>query len=73
MEIVKLNEIEYINCDDVFKKAPIYCKDSRNGRELIKNKKIKDFIYARLKENKWTITDGKSYKYDKILFKKSFK
>jgi len=72
MEIVKLNEIEYINCDDVFKKAPIYCKDSRNGRELIKNKKIKDFIYARLKENKWTITDGKSYKYDKILFKKSF-
>jgi hypothetical protein len=72
MEIVKLNEIEYINCDDFFKKAPIYCKDSRNGRELIKNKKIKDFIYVRLKENKWIITDGKSYKYDKILFKKSF-
>jgi len=72
MEIVKLNDIEYINCDDFFKKAPIYCKDSRNGRELIKNKKIKDFIYVRLKENKWIITDGKSYKYDKILFKKSF-
>jgi hypothetical protein len=72
MEIVKLNEIEYINFDDFFKKAPIYCKDSRNGRELIKNKKIKDFIYVRLKENKWIITDGKSYKYDKILFKKSF-
>ena len=72
MEIVKLNDIEYINCDEFFKKAPIYCKDSRNGRELIKNKKIKDFIYVRLKENKWIITDGKSYKYDKILFKKSF-
>jgi hypothetical protein len=41
MEIVKLNEIEYINCDDVFKKAPIYCKDSRNGRELIKNESLK--------------------------------
>ena len=72
MEIIRLNEIEYINCDDVFKKAPIYCKDSRNGRELIKNKKIKDYIYVRLKENKWIITDGKSYKYDKILFKKLF-
>ena len=72
MEIIRLNEIEYINCDDVFKKAPIYCKDSRNGRELIKNKKIKDFIYVRLKENKWIISDGKSYKYDKILFKKLF-
>ena len=45
---------------------------SKNGRELIKNKKIKDFIYARLKDNKWSITDGKSYKYDKILIKKLF-
>ena len=72
MEIVKLNEIEYINCDDFFKKAPIYCKDSRNGRELIKNKKIKDFIYVRFKDNKWIITDGKSPKYDKILFTDTF-
>jgi len=72
MEMITLNDIEYFNCDDIFEKAPIYCKDCRNGRELIKNKKIKDFIYARLKDNKWTITDGKSYKYDKILFKKSF-
>ena len=30
MEIVKLNDIEYINCDEFFKQAPIYCKDSRN-------------------------------------------
>ena len=72
METIKINDIEYINSENIFKKAPIYCKNSRNGRELIKNKKIKDFIYVRLKENKWIITDGKSYKYDKILFKKTF-
>ena len=39
METITINDIEYINSEDVFIKAPIYCKDSRNGRELIKNKK----------------------------------
>jgi len=72
MEMITINDIEYYNSEDVFNKAPIYCKDCRNGRELIKKKKIKDFIYAKPKDNKWTITDGKSYKYDKILLLKSF-
>jgi hypothetical protein len=72
MNTVKINDIEYINSEDIFIKAPIYCKDSRNGRELIKNKKIKDFIYAKLKDNNWIISNGKSYKYDKILLLKSF-
>ena len=74
MEIITINgsTSEYINSEDVFIKAPIYCKDSRNGRELIKNKKITDFIYAKPKENKWIISNGKSYKYDKILLLKSF-
>jgi hypothetical protein len=71
METITINDIEYINSEDVFKKAPIYCKDSRNGRELIKNKKIKDFIFAKPKENKWNLSDGKSYKYDKVLLKKT--
>ena len=56
MEIIIINDIEYINSEDIFKKAPIYCKDCKNGRELIKNKKIKDFIYAKPKENKWVKT-----------------
>ena len=72
METITINDIEYINSEDVFIKAPIYCKDSRNGRELIKNKKITDFIYAKPLENKWIISNGKSYKYDKILLLKSF-
>ena len=72
METITINDIEYINSEDVFKNAPIYCKDCRNGRELIKNKKINDFIYAKPKDNKWIISNGKSYKYDKILLLKSF-
>jgi hypothetical protein len=73
MNTITINDIEYINSEeDVFIKAPIYCQDSRNGRELIKNKSIKDFIYAKPKDNNWIISNGKSYKYDKILLLKSF-
>ena len=63
---------EYILVENIFNKAPVYCKESRNGRELIKNKKITDYIYAKIKDGIWIQSDGKSYKYDKILIKKSF-
>jgi len=72
METITIRDNEYILVENIFNKAPIYCKDSRNGRELIKNKKITDFIYAKIKEGVWIQSDGKSYKYDKILLKKSF-
>ena len=65
MNTITINDTEYINSEDVFIKAPIYCKDSRNGRELIKNKSIKDFIYAKPKDNNWIISNGKSYKWQK--------
>ena len=59
MDTITINDStsEYINSEDIFIKAPIYCKDSRNGRELIKNKKIIDFIYSKNKpkENKWIV------------------
>lgn len=70
MADIIINNKNYLLSDDLFKKAPIYCKDSRNSRELIKNKKLTDkqYIFARQMENKWIISDGKSRKYDKILF-----
>ena len=73
MNTVIINDIEYIVLgDEFFNKAPIYCKKSRNPRELVKTKKITDFIFAREIQNIWTVTNGKTYKYDKILLKKSF-
>jgi hypothetical protein len=72
MEIITIKNNEYILVENIFNKAPVYCKESRNGRELIKNKKITDYIYAKIKEGVWIQSDGKSYKYDKILLKKSF-
>ena len=72
MEIITIKNNEYILVENIFNKAPVYCKESRNGRELIKNKKITDYIYAKIKEGNWIQSDGKSYKYDKILLKKEF-
>lgn len=72
MSIV-IKNTEYILADKLFTLLPLYCKDSRNGRELVKNKNLKDnYIFGRLVNNEWTISDGKSKKFDKILFKKDF-
>jgi hypothetical protein len=65
----------YIHSDYIIKKnAPIYCKGSRSARDLIKNKNIQNnnYLFARNKNNEWTITDGKSAKVDKVFFNESF-
>ena len=72
MEVTIINKEKYISSDILFNKAPVYCKLSRTARELVKKKKITDYIFAKLVDKKWTITDGKSYKFDKIFFKKTF-
>jgi hypothetical protein len=73
MNSIFINKYEYVLSDDLFIKAPIYCKESRNARELIRKNKITDFVFAKPDDkNNWSITNGKSYKYDKILLKKSF-
>ena len=50
METIIIKNNEYILVENIFNKAPVYCKESRNGRELIKNKKITDYIYAKIKK-----------------------
>jgi hypothetical protein len=74
MEIITINDKQYITGDSLFINAPIYSKGCRSSRDIISKKQIeaKNYIYARNKDNKWTITDGKSFKFDKILFIKSF-
>ena len=72
MTVIIINKDEYISSDVLFEKAPVYCKLSRSGRDLIRKKKITDYIFAKLVNNKWCVSDGKSYKCDKIFIKKSF-
>jgi hypothetical protein len=74
MEVILINNKEYITGDYLFTNTPIYSKGCRSSRDIISKKQIeaKNYIFARNKDNKWTITDGKSFKFDKILFIKSF-
>ena len=71
MEAIIMNMKKYTLADTIIKATPIWCKGVRNGRELIKKKKIeeKHFIYARYVNNEWTHTEGKSAKYDKVLIR----
>ena len=72
METYNINNTEYILSDDLLNKAPVYSKNCRNGRDIIKKYNIQDCIYSKLVENKWILSDGKSKKYDEIFIKKSF-
>ena len=72
MNTIIINKHEYILCDELFEKAPIYCKGCRSGRELIKKRNINDFIFCKLVENKWIQAEGKSIKFDKVFLRKTF-
>ena len=71
MEIIRIDNNNYILSDEIIKNAPIYSKGCRSSRELIRTKKIEPskFIYARKINEKWTRTEGKSVKFDKVIIK----
>lgn len=72
MNKIIINNKEYISSKFLFENAPIYCKMSRTSRDLIKKKKITHYIFAKLINKIWTESDGKSFKFDKVFFNKSF-
>ncbi len=74
MEIIKYENKSYVNGEYVLSNAPIYSKGCRSSRDLIKKKNIdsKKYIYARLKDKEWIVTDGKSAKFDKVFISKLF-
>jgi hypothetical protein len=73
-DTITINDKQYIMGDNLFNNAPIYTKGCRSSRDIISKKQIeaKNYIYARNKDNKWIVSDGKSFKFDKIFFTKSF-
>lgn len=74
MTTITFETKDYIIGDYILENAPIYSKGSRGSRALIKNKDINNtkYIFARNTNGEWVVTDGKSVKYDKVFFKKSF-
>lgn len=73
-EIYTINGKKYVLSDFILINAPIYTKGCRNGRELLKKKEIdeKYYCFARLEDDDWIVTDGKSIKFDKVFIKKSY-
>lgn len=75
MEIIKLNNNEYVQADYILSKALVYSKGIRTGKELIKKHNIDNtnYIFGRKnKDNIWIQTEGKSLKFDKVLFLLNF-
>jgi hypothetical protein len=71
MEIISIDNINYILCDYILLNAPVYSKGCCSSRDLIKKKKIEPskFIYAKKFNDKWIKTKGKSVKFDKVIIK----
>ena len=74
MNLISHENRKYIIGEYILKNAPIYSKGCRSSRDLIRKKEIPNssFIYAREKEHKWLVTDGKSVKFDKVFISKLF-
>ena len=74
MEIIIIDNVNYILGDYILANAPIYSHSCRSSRDLIRNKKIESsqFIYARKINETWIPNNGKSAKFDKVLVNSEF-
>ena len=74
MELITINNINYILGDYILANAPIYSHSCRSSRDIIRNKKIESsqFIYARKINETWIQNEGKSAKFDKVLINSEF-
>jgi hypothetical protein len=74
LNIITIKSNKYIQADELFEHAPIFCKKSRSTRALIKNKKVgdDDWVFAKKSqttEGKWKLSDGLSAKCDKVFIR----
>ena len=74
MTTIKVEDKKYISGEYILENAPIYSKGARGPRDLIKKKVIdkSKYIFARNINDMWTVNDGKSVKFDKVFFDKTF-
>ena len=74
MNTQTINGIKYINADYIMKNALIFSKGARSSRDLMKKKKLTkdiDFIFMRIKNNKYIVSSGASIRLDKVFVKKT--
>lgn len=69
-----INDQLYYPYEDIAANAPVFCKSARGAREIIKKHKVpeKMYLFARMKKGKMIVTNGKSYKHDKVFFHEDY-
>lgn len=74
MEIININNIHYYFARQIRDVAKKFRKGIRTDHQLIKEKNITDYVYARYNNNnkEWVKSSGISPKVDKILIKKDW-
>ena len=76
MEIINIENVEYILGEYLISNAPIFSRSCRSSRDVVKKKAIhvNNYIFAKkeMKTGNWIKSDGKSIKFDKVLITKKY-
>lgn len=69
LRTIKINSTKYYLADDLLKLNLAEIRGCTNGRRIIENKKLskKDYLFAKQKDKKWIVSNGTSYKIDRVL------
>ena len=74
MKTYTINNKKYYLSKDLIETYPKIFKGCNNGKTFITKNKISanKFVYAKYADNKWKVTNGSSYKFDKLFMSKSW-
>ena len=76
MEIINIENVEYVLGEYLISNAPIFSRSCRSSRDVVKKKAIhvNNYIFAKkeMKTGNWIKSDGKSIKFDKVLITKKY-
>ena len=63
---------KYYSYDELSKKYPVYFNNYTNGRVLVRDKKVIDYLYVKKVGDIYFKSDGRSCKFDKIYISKTY-
>jgi len=68
---IEMTKKNYYLSDDIIGLNLSMFEGYKNGRRMVDNLEIPsgEYIYAKLVDDKWMISNGKSYKFDKVLIR----
>lgn len=69
--MITVNNKKYILAEDLMDKYPSFFRGCKTSRNIVTKKKIpsKYTVYCRKVNDEWTLSSGKSFKYDKVFLR----